>query len=319
MHTSPVGRRKAPGYPVLETYKFIPFLNPPILSTSDAVRCCTQIALENTPILKIKAVEVDTDNNTPLLPLFELALGDLPLVTSDLMLLTAQDLSLGKIHVEDGKLSTQSNCMFVVAAKCYERPEFVQGALESLREKGGYLISRESVAFDVNQAVNKVPQGLQLVTVIPTETENIVLLQRAIKNKLIPADAVVNISHDPYATDKYEWLDRLKLANTNHTSVVVVSQNNPYSGVIGLVNCMRKEPDGTKVICVFIDDRTAPSFDIQHPFYKDQLKLGLAVNVYRDVSALVVPIFRTSNELKLNFKPFFFSNCKGCLGQLSTH
>lgn len=284
MHTSPVGRRKAPGYPVLESYKFIPFLAPPRLSTSDAVRCCTQIALENTPILKIKAVEVDVDNSKPLLPLFELALGDLPLVTSDLMLLTSQDLSLGKIHVEDGKLSTQNNCMFVVAAKCFERPDFVQGALESLREKGGYLISRESADFDVNQAINNVPQGLQLVTVIPTEDGSLVLLQRAIKNKLIPADAIVNISQDPYSDDKYEWLERLKLAAENHTSVIVVSQNNPYSGIIGLVNCMRKEPDGSKVICVFIDDRTAPIFDIQHPFYKEQLKLGLAINVYRNVS-----------------------------------
>lgn len=287
MHTSPVSRRKAPGYPVLETYKFIPFLETPKLSTIDAIRCCTQLALENAPILKVKAIEVDVDNNCePILPLFEIALGDLPLVTSDLMLLTAQDLTLGKIHVEDGKLSTQSNCAFVVATKCYERKEFVQGALQSLREKGGYLVSRENVDFDVNEAVANTPPGLQLITVIPTDTEKIVLLQRAGKKRHITADNVVDISHEPHATDKYEWLDRLKAATASSSSVIVVSQNNPFSGIIGLVNCIRKEPDGVKVVCVFIDDPSAPPFDVEHPFYREQLKLDLAINVYKNVSFL---------------------------------
>lgn len=285
MHTSPVGRRKAPGFPVLETYKFLPSLETPKLSTFDAVRVCTQLALENAPILKVKAVEVDIDNNCePILPQFEIALGDLPLVTSDLMVLTAQDLDLGKIHVEDGKLSTQSNCTFVVATKCFERKEFVEGALQSLREKGGFLVSREAADFDVNEAIANTPAGLQLITVIPTEAEKILLLQRTAKKRHITADNVVDISHDPYASDNYEWLERLKAATATSPSVIVVAQNNSNSGIIGLVNCIRKEPDGQKVSCVFIDDRTAPPFDVDNPFYNQQLQLDLAMNVYKDVS-----------------------------------
>lgn len=285
MHTSPVGRRKAPGFPVLETYKFIPFLDAPKLSKSDAVRCCTQLALENSPILKVKAVEVDIENNCePLLPLFEIALGDLPLVTSDLMLLTTQELSLGKIHVEDGKLSTQTNCTFVIAPKCIENKDFAQGALNSLRERGGYLVSRESLNLDIKQALADLPAGVQLITVIPTEDEMIVLLQRANKRSIF--GTVINISNDPYAAESYEWLESLKVTTRDVASVIVLSQNNPYSGIVGLVNCIRKEPEGTKVTCVFIDDETAPAFDVDNPFYKDQLKLGLAINVYRNVSWL---------------------------------
>lgn len=284
MHTSPVGRRKAPGVPVLETFKFLPYIDPPTLSNFDAVRCCTQLALENSPILKVKAVEVDLDNNcVPLLPLFELALGDLPLVTADLMLLSAQELQLGKIHVEDGKLSTQSNCTFVIATNCSQRNEFVTGALETLRERGGYIVSRESLTLNATQIKNFVSQGLQVVSIIPTESEKIVLLQRAAKKKIAGSDTVIDISHDPYAADNYGWLDGLKTAVKENSSVIVLSQNNLYSGVMGLVNCIRKEPDGNKVVCVFVDDKSAPAFSVEHPFYKEQLNLGLAINVFRNV------------------------------------
>lgn len=207
------------------------------------------------------------------------------------MLLTTQEISLGKIHVEDGKLSTQNNCTFVIASNCIENKDFVQGALSSLRERGGYLVSRENLDFNIKQALADLPAGVQLITVIPTDDEMIVLLQRANKRSIF--GTVVNISNDPYAAESYEWLEQLKVATRDSASVIVLSQNNPYSGIVGLVNCIRKEPEGTKVTCVFIDDMTAPAFDVDNPFYKDQLKLGLAINVYKNVSLLKKNIIRS--------------------------
>lgn len=292
MHTSPVGRRKAPGYPVLETYKFVPYLSAPVMPKSDAIRCCTQIILENTPMVKVKGVEVDLDNKTqPLLPLFETALGDLPLVTSDLMLLTTQDLSLGKIHVEDGKLSTQTNCLLVVASTCFDRKEFVEGTIKSFGERGGYLVSRESIDFNPSMAVEKCPPGFQVITIIPTDdNETLVLLQRSLKRKFVSGlYSVVNISNKSGTTtsDTYEWLDKLKVAGKQNKNIIVVSENNSRSGIVGLVNCIRKEPDGTKVTCVFIDEKSAPAFNMEHPVYQEQLKLGLAINILRNVSLIV--------------------------------
>lgn len=289
MHTNAVSRRKAPGYPVLETYKYIPYLTAPSMQKSDAVRCFAQIVLENTPMLRVKAVEVDYDNSaTPLLPLFELSLGDLPLVTSDLMVLTGQELSLGKIHVEDGKLSTQTNCLLVVSKNCLTRHDFVDGAIKSLHDRG-YLVSRESSQLTVAEAVQKCPPEFNIVAMVQTEdNEQFVLLQRALKRKLASSlDVVVNISNaaDTTTADSYEWLDKLKVAlKQAKGNVIVVAQNNSRSGVVGLVNCVRKEPEGHKVTCFFIDDEHAPQFDLQLPFYQEQLKLGLAINILRNVS-----------------------------------
>lgn len=251
---------------------------------SDAVRCCTQIILENTPILKVKAVEVDIDNDEPLLPLFELALGDLPLVTSDLMLLTAQELSLGKIHVEDGKLSTQSNCLLIVGKFCLARHSFVEGTLKSFSERGAYLVSRESAQLTSADAKHRCPPEFNIVTIIPTDAdEQLVLLQRMPKRKGL--ETIVNISNVTNTTtsDTYEWLDKLKKAVAESKNVIVVAQNNSYSGIVGLVNCIRKEPDGQKVVCFFIDDKLAPQFSLDLPFYQEQLKLGLAINILRNV------------------------------------
>jgi fatty acid synthase len=42
------------------------------------------------------------------------------------------------------------------------------------------------------------------------------------------------------------------------------------------------EPDGSSIRCVFIDDPKAPKFSLSDPFYQNQLKLDLAINVYRN-------------------------------------
>lgn len=277
MSTSPVARRKPPGIPVLESYQFMPHITRNFeLSKLDAVRFCVQLALENNPILKVKAVEVDVDTQEPIIQLFELALGDLPMVTSDLMLLTAQELELGKIHVEDGKLSTQQNCAFVIASQCLMRNEFIEQCQTSLSENG-YLVSRESARLDVDTI--QVPSSLQLIASLSTFDEHIVVFQR-LKRRLPTAPTIINIHS---ADIKYEWLKQLKTAMKD-SAVVVVAQNDELSGIVGLVNCIRKEPGGNRVCCVLIQDESAPPFDYENPFYNNQLRLGLAINVYRNVS-----------------------------------
>lgn len=274
MQASTVGRRKPPGYPVLESYKFIPHLPAPKLSKTDAVRVCVQLALENIPVPKVKAVEVDFQNDTPITPLFAEALGDLPLVTADLMFLSQQQISLPGVHVEDGKLSTQSNCLFLISVNYIGRPEMLEEAANSLHDNG-FILSRETPNLALDSIV--VPTGYQLILVIPVENETYVLLQR-IKRKYLGSPTIVHIPADD---EQYQWIAKLRDA-MKQGSVIVVSQGDTNSGIIGLINCIRKEPDGGMVSCVFIDDPKAPAFELDNPVYKAHLKLGFAINVYRN-------------------------------------
>lgn len=69
---------------------------------------------------------------------------------------------------------------------------------------------------------------------------------------------------------------------TNDDNVLALVQNNPESGILGLVNCVRAEPgNGRRIRSVFIES-TAPSFNAEDQFYKEQLLKGFVMNVYKD-------------------------------------
>ncbi|GAB0094756.1 Fatty acid synthase [Sergentomyia squamirostris] len=275
LHASPVARRRPPGFPVLEVYKFIPHLPTPNMSPIDAVRTCVQLALENNPTFKVKVVEVDTSEATePLIHHFQEALGFLPLVFSDLMYLTAREMEIPGVHVENGKLSTQTNCMFIIASECLADPDFVEKSVASLTENA-YLVTREKENLSVEDI--KVPPGFQLILSIPTEGETFVVCHR-LRRKLTGNPTVLKITKED---ENYEWLNKLRAA-IKTGPVTVLSENEPDSGIIGLVNCLRKEPDGYLVSCVFVDDPNAPPFDFDNPYYKAHLKLSLAINVCRN-------------------------------------
>lgn len=82
-------------------------------------------------------------------------------------------------------------------------------------------------------------------------------------------------------TNGFNWLSRLQEATQRDTPAIVYAQNQPQSGVLGLVKSLRKEPNGRNVTCVFVVDE-APRFDEQLPFYQEQLKKGLAINVFKN-------------------------------------
>lgn len=275
MHTSTVNRRKFPGNLVLEKYEFVSQFPSPILRKSDAVRACVQLAIENSPVLKIKVVEVDTSSQVPIIDEFQKALEDLPLITADLMLLTPQEIDLGKIHVENGLLKTQTNCFFVIVRQGLTNLQSIEDSLSSLSQNG-YLVSRETESVDL--ILNTVaPAGLQLLAIFRCEEENL-LLYRKIKKRILEIPTVIFLK-----SNDYEWLNELR-TSIKEVPVILVAQNDKQSGIVGLVNCIRKEPLENSLSCVFIDDDKAPPFDINDPFYSSQLNLGLAINVYRDVS-----------------------------------
>lgn len=275
VHTSPVTRRKFPGILVLESYKFITHFPSPLLRKSDAVRACVQLALENNPMLKIKVVEVDNHCGTPIIDEFQKALEATPIVTADFMLLTKQNIDLKNIHIEDGQLKSQSNCYFVIMHHRLSHLALVENSLSSLRDNG-YLVSRE--LHNVDHTLNSpLPDGFQLLAVFRYDEESL-LLYRKIKKRILEIPNVVFVN-----LNDYEWLNVLR-SSIKEAPVILVAQKVETSGILGFVNCIRKESLDNPLTCVFIDDSRAPPFDTSDPFYSRQLNLGLAINVYRDVN-----------------------------------
>lgn len=274
LQASPVSRRKPPGVPVLESYQFVPHLPTPFLSTSEMARFCVQLALENVPTNKVLSVEIDSyDDREPISEYMQHALGDLPLVTAEINYLTSKDIKLGNVIVEDNKICSYKNCLFLTKTNCISDIEFLESAVYHIQE-GGFLLARERNEIKL-KFLNQLPQQFQLIAIVPTKEETVVVLQYN-KQKLQNQQQVVKVS-----SRSYEWLDELRQA-IKKGPVLAYSEKEELSGIVGLVNCIRKEPNGLNLKCLFIDDQRAPPFDINHQFYKSHLQLGLAVNLFKN-------------------------------------
>lgn len=266
-----VNRRRPPSDPVLEVHKFVSHCPTPVLSKADMAKVCVQLALENEPVKKMVSVEVDADDGKePLSEHIFLGLGDLPLITPELSYLTTRTVEIDNVSVSDRELSSISNVNIIIKSNCINDREFLDTAKATLNGKG-FILSREP--FD-NPVSVKLPIDLQLLAVIPTGDE-IIFMMQFLKDDFKPEN-VIQVSSNIDA-----WLEPLKNALKDGTTLIY-SQNEPLSGILGLINCIRKEPNGDKLRCVFIDDKSAPKFSVDSPFYQPQLKLGLATNVFRN-------------------------------------
>lgn len=263
-----VNRRRPPSDPVLETYKFIPYNKNSVVSRRDAAKICVQIALENSPMKKLSSVEVG-DESQPLSEYIFKGLGDLPLITPEVNYLTANEVSLENVSIQNQELSSFSNINIIIKSNCTNDTEFIQSAKSVLHENG-LIISK-----DASRITSTVNNMLQVVAEMKLDDEYLHVMQFKKSQSQAP-DTIVKIT-----SNVEEWLEPLKKAIVSG-SVLAYAQGEDTSGIIGLINCIRKEPNGDKVRCVFVNDVSAPKFNLNDPFYKSQLDKGLIMNIYKD-------------------------------------
>ncbi|KAG8183232.1 hypothetical protein JTE90_014407 [Oedothorax gibbosus] len=91
---------------------------------------------------------------------------------------------------------------------------------------------------------------------------------------------------------RYDWVEELKKEmygrggeNKNYL-IWVIAQDSPTNGIIGMVNCLKQEPGGEKIRCLFISEKErnskVPPFRVDHPFYKHLQEKSLVMNVWRE-------------------------------------
>ncbi|XP_062548539.1 fatty acid synthase-like [Armigeres subalbatus] len=270
MRASSINRRNPPGSPVLETYQFVPFHSGDNISIQEAIRMIVQLALENVPTITVNVTEIHDSCSQTIVQMFGEAVNDLPLVQSHMTLLSSKHSELGDVIVLDERLSSQTNQLFLITSNTLNDSTFIHDAIGALNDHG-FIIVREKHGFNGDDLT--VPEQFNLVSSFHVdEHETLICLQR--KTYM---ESPIAIRLDP----EINWLADLKQVIKNR-SVVLYSQNDPISGIVGLVNCIRKEPKMQNIQCLFIDDPTAPSFALDDAFYKHQLDLGLVFNVLRN-------------------------------------
>lgn len=145
-------------------------------------------------------------------------------------------------------------------------------AQKALKSQAGFIISREAAKLKPNTL-----DGYDILIEIFTSDEKLVLLRK--KKLQIGSPVAIQVSsHDT----KFLWLDKVQDSLKKKQTVVLFCQNEAVNGLIGLANCMIKESYAEHVRCVFIDDKNAPIFDINNPFYATQLAKAFYINIFKD-------------------------------------
>ncbi|CAH2093487.1 unnamed protein product [Euphydryas editha] len=277
LQATPISKRIPRGVPVLEKNVFIPNFGKSKMKIEDILRSDIQLILENIQTYKVKSIEIVDDEYTtngikPVMETVADVLGDLPLVQAELSVLSENPLDMPlHISVENKKLNTDANALIVIGANLLQRPEVLKQALSALRNNG-FIISREKEQINPKDFCDK----YDIIGIKNTGIEYIILLRKRVGFK--PAKFVKVVTVD----DTYAWIDKIKEELKAGQKLVIYSQDEPLNGLLGLINCLRKEPGGEIVHGLLIADSSAPPFNPDLEFYEEQLDMDLAINVYQE-------------------------------------
>ncbi|XP_046603296.1 fatty acid synthase-like [Neodiprion virginianus] len=294
LKASAITRRRPAGVPVLENFKFVAHRDQSETSLSVITRAATDIALENHSDNNIKTLEVireadDTRLENLTSPLIYEILSNLPLLIANVSVIApgdkiSRDALPSHIQITDSnKLSGESGALLVVSHGIFVSEDIeMLKQIQAVMSDAGFLLAREPLNVDSGIVSTMSNRDFGVVMEKRTGTEIVILFRKIAK--LPPIYAVISISNK-----KFSWLFPLQTAmkkiSENRQSlsgrILLVSEGDYESGLMGLVNCLRKEPGGEAVQGLLIQDLRAPKFSLESPFYSEQLKLGLTLNVLR--------------------------------------
>ncbi|XP_071625450.1 fatty acid synthase-like isoform X1 [Temnothorax longispinosus] len=287
---TPISRRKKVVNTVLEEYKFVAHRDLGTTSLQDAIRMSTHIALECCNMINVKIIEFvdDSDKVVPEdlnSPLISKILNDLPQIRHYTKLVTTHE-KFPNISLPDNvstteitKLSKDENCLIVLGFNILTKNSktLYKQLLSLLMPQGFLLTLEESGAYDY--------------LCLKTYELDIILEKQINDKKLLLLRKTRNIARNQRIVHvnnyEFSWVDELKsIMNVQNetgvdTEIIFVSEEDFECGLLGFINCLRKEPGGEIIRSVFIQDNKAPTFSLQEPLYTKQLQLDLPINVIR--------------------------------------
>lgn len=177
--------------------------------------------------------------------------------------------------------------------------------------RGGFLLSREHVDFN-HSAMES--ENIDVLTVHTLPNEKMVLLRYKKQIKMVET-CFLNMSR---SSEQFDWLSSLQTALKEERLITLYVESDPLNGILGFINCLRREPGGENAKCIFVKDKNAPRFDPNEKFYRSVIRKGLAVNVYLNGKWGTYRHLKLENNLcMLNDHCFVTPSVRGDLSSLS--
>ncbi|XP_011695514.1 PREDICTED: fatty acid synthase-like [Wasmannia auropunctata] len=290
LKASQISRRKLAQDVIIEKHIFVAHCDRAKVSLNEAIRISAQLALEDHQVIKVKVIELVEDIDDVELEylsssLLVEAFNDMPLIQANLTLLTSPnrfnslDVSQNISIVDLNKVSIDDKALIVAGFNLLTKQQTSLEKLMPFLREGSYLLTREKCdVIDYKKYLQQ--YDLNVILEKRTDKEMVVLLKKKV---LIEKRIVVYVNND-----NFNWLEDLKslLSDENKkfdekNRIIIVGEGDFECGLLGFVNCLRKEPGGELVRSVLIQDKEAPKFSLQNPFYVQQLQKDMTINVLR--------------------------------------
>ncbi|XP_014487930.1 PREDICTED: fatty acid synthase-like, partial [Dinoponera quadriceps] len=286
-----ISRRKPIVRPILEEHRFIAHRDGAMVSLEEGATLSMHLILEYHQITQVNIIELIEDDDkistkNLLSPMFVKILCNYPSHQSNVNLIMRTN-NLDRVTLppeiivsEAKKLSKEDNAILITGCNLLTRSkrETLTEILQALKSNG-FLLTRGH-SLTENDITNAKRYNLAVVLEKNVGDEHITLLKKITRS--INKTEVVFVNNY-----EFSWLDQLKItlrANnelTNTTRIIIVGQGDAECGLLGLINCLKKEPSGELIRGMFIQDENASKFSLQDPFYAEQLQLDLVTNVLR--------------------------------------
>lgn len=282
-----ISRRQNVANPVLEEYKFVAHRDLSVMSLQDAIRMSVHIALECHLAMNVKIIEFIENSdqvmeeNLNSLHVCKI-LDDFLEICYDIKVVAFnerfKDITLpdNVSTIEFDKVTKNENLMIIgFGILTKNRSDLYEQLLSVIMPKGFLLTLEElDAAYDYS-CLDK--YGLKVILEKRTNDKTIILLR-----KLQDFKREQQIVH----ANNYEfsWVNKIQSmmnVKNDNTRIIIVAERDFECGVLGFVNCLRKEPGGDIIRSVFIQDGDAPAFSLRESLYMKQLQLDLPINVIR--------------------------------------
>ncbi|XP_027811303.2 fatty acid synthase [Marmota flaviventris] len=289
------------------------------LLDSVALKACVDTALENLPSLKMKVVEVLAGdghlysrvpallNTQPMLQLDYTATDrQAQVLEAAASLLQQYEVAQGEWDPADPAPSSLGMADLLVcncAVASLGDPALALGNMAAALKEGGFLllhaVLRGHALGDILALLSSEPQhGPSLLSQDEWESLfsktalHLVGLKKSFYGSVLflcrrpaPQDSPIFL---PVEDSSFQWVDSLKgvLAESSSQPVWLTATSCPTSGVVGLVNCLRKEPGGHRIRCILLSNLSStspiPKVDLGSTELQRVLQGDLVMNVYRD-------------------------------------
>ncbi|XP_028643680.1 fatty acid synthase [Grammomys surdaster] len=289
------------------------------LLNSQALKACIDTALENLSTLKMKVAEVLAGeghlysripallNTQPMLQLEYTATDRHPQALNDVQTkLQQHDVAQGQWNPSDpapNNLGALDLLVCNCALATLGDPALALDNMVAALKEGGFLLMHTVLkGHALGEALACLPSEVQPGPSLLSQEEweslfsrkalHLVGLKRSfygtalfLCRRVIPQDSPIFL---PVEDTSFQWVDSLKsiLAASSSQPVWLTAMDCPTSGVVGLVNCLRKEPGGHRIRCILLSNLSntsqVPKLDPGSSELQKVLENDLVMNVYRD-------------------------------------